>query len=122
MNRSDFLKENYARLEIVFLDFAIQHPVNSLRISQVPTFTVSTCHALGHRKVQVDCLNLILPSLQYNHSALSHLNYLSVLYYLKVTFHLMACRLSAYTSHVSLPSMRKARYKALFISDYLGRT
>ena len=36
MNRSDFLSESDTRLEIVFLDFVIQHRVDSDRISQVP--------------------------------------------------------------------------------------
>jgi len=61
MGQSDFLVRNKTCLEIVFLDFVIQHHVYLTRISQVPTFTVSACHALGLRMAR----SIICPSIAF---------------------------------------------------------
>ena len=120
MKQSDFLLKNLAYLEIVFLEYAIQHSVNS---KGSPKFRrLLYLHAIlsdpgkvGNLKILQYCLRHI-----YTSSALSHFNYLSGLYRLRVQFHPTACRLSANTSLISLPNQRLTRYKALF-QGYLDK-
>ena len=113
MNQSDYPTGIPDHLEIVFLDFPFMHrafprkvlPSSSVYYARMPC----SWTPVGHLDSSWWCCLRISRT----YSAPTHLNDFSKLYHLKVTFHLMACRLSVYTSPVSLPNRRKTGYEAL---------
>ena len=113
MDQSDFPTGIPVCLEIVFLDFTVSHlaiPHRDLSSSS-DYYACMPCSwtPVGH----LDSSGWCCLRISRTYSAPTHLNDFSKLYHLKVTFHLMACRLSVYTSPASLPNRRKTGYKAL---------